>query len=61
MSVEKYDSSNECSTVQSVGTAEYTPLAIRRWGYSNAGALGKAEYPFIANDPWSTLSRSGST
>ena len=31
------------------------------WGSSNAGALGNAEYPFIAIAPRSTLARSGST
>ena len=31
------------------------------YGSNNAGALGNAEYSFIAIDPWSTLARSGST
>ena len=35
--------------------------AIRWWGSSNAEALGKAEYSFIAIAPRSTLARSGYT
>ena len=31
------------------------------WGSSNVGALGNAEYPFIAIAPRSTLARSDST
>ena len=31
------------------------------WGSSNAGALGNAEYSFIAITPRSTLAQSGST
>ena len=34
--------------------------AIWWWGSSNAGALGNAEYPFIAIAPKSTLAQSGS-
>ena len=31
------------------------------WGFSDAGALGNAEYPFVAIAPWSTLTLNGST
>ena len=36
-------------------------LTIWRWCSSNAGALGNAEYPFIAIASRSTMTRSGST
>ena len=36
-------------------------LKIWWWGSSDAGALGNADYPFIAIAPRSTLARSGST
>ena len=36
-------------------------VTIWWWGSNNVGALGNAEYPFIAITPRSTLARSGST
>ena len=50
ISVEGYDSPNE-----NLG------YDTKQSDYEITGALGNAEYPFIAIAPWSTLARSGST
>ena len=63
------------STPQSIGAIEYTnyitaeapnPMSVLIWHKtiwswgSRQGALRNVEYPFIAIDPWSTLTWSGS-
>ena len=52
ISAEGWDYPKECPNMT---------FKIWEWGFSDAGSLGTAEYPFIAIVPKSTLARSCST